>query len=75
MSSWHLRQVGSGKTALVTLLHPGSHAAHFANRVSGLRDELVAPAPGGLGQDGAGDAAAPRQPRGTLCQQGFRVEG
>lgn len=24
-------QVGSGKTALVTLLHEGGHAAHFAN--------------------------------------------
>lgn len=27
----HRRQVGSGKTALVTLLHEGGHAAHFAN--------------------------------------------
>jgi hypothetical protein len=24
-------QVGSGKTALVTLLHEGGHAAHFSN--------------------------------------------
>jgi hypothetical protein len=30
-------QVGSGRTALVTLLHEGGHAAHFANitQVSG----------------------------------------
>ena len=26
----HRAQVGSGKTALVTLLHEGGHAAHFA---------------------------------------------